>query len=223
MKKLLLCVSLVMWGVISCQAGPKPEVGTTVRALSAPLPPVNDYSTRTTLPSGGYTHLVVALCSGPDSSGTSRRRSWMPPAAPWCPCCAAEIRRSPRASCASATASACQSPCTRRPSSCSRRISLPPRAPGGSPCPSTACSFPRAPRTATRRTRRQKETRPVTRRPEFGGPLWQPVSQDRAGAAPGEPRTAASRAPVAVSAGSALERASSPGRESGTQREKSRE
>jgi hypothetical protein len=66
MKKLLLCVSLVIWGVISCRTGPEPEVGTTRRALSAPLPPVSDYTAGTSLPSGGYTHLVVALCPDPD-------------------------------------------------------------------------------------------------------------------------------------------------------------
>ena len=66
MKKLLLCVSLVIWGVISCRTGPEPDVGTTRRALTAPLPPVNDYSPTIALPSGGYTHIVVGVCHLPD-------------------------------------------------------------------------------------------------------------------------------------------------------------
>lgn len=66
MKKLLLCVSLVIWGVISCRTGPEPDVGTTRRALTAPLPPVSDYSPTIALPSGGYTHIVVGVCHLPD-------------------------------------------------------------------------------------------------------------------------------------------------------------
>ncbi|WP_224361544.1 hypothetical protein [Hyalangium versicolor] len=63
MRKLLLFMSLAIWGAISCVAGPDTEeLGTTRSALSAPLPPIRDYTPTSSLPLSGYTHLVVSYC-----------------------------------------------------------------------------------------------------------------------------------------------------------------
>lgn len=63
MRKLLFCVSLAIWGVISCGTGKNTaELGSTAHALTAPMPPVREYAAGDALPSSGYTHLVVNYC-----------------------------------------------------------------------------------------------------------------------------------------------------------------
>ena len=62
MRKLLLLACVGVLGTISCRTGPEPEIRSSTRALTAPLPPITDYTAGAPLPTTTYTHMVVAYC-----------------------------------------------------------------------------------------------------------------------------------------------------------------